>query len=233
MFHSSVKAQKSYADFGSWNSFSVEGKLNKKISVLFNEDIRIRENVSQLNLFYTEIGLQYKPVSFIKTSIAYRWINKYIYEDESFSFRNRLMWDITFKKSINKKLSFSYRHRLQAEKKDMFSSEKGYLTEWYSRSKATTKYQVMKKVNANLSVEFRYQIHDQRNLESDKTWHRNRYQAGVDYAIDDKNEVGFYYLMQREYNVSVPENFYVIGFQYSLTLDFSKSNKPSTNASHE
>jgi hypothetical protein len=115
----------------------------------------------------------------------------------------------------------------------MFSSEKGYLTEWYSRSKATTKYQVMKKVNANLSVEFRYQIHDQRNLESDKTWHRNRYQAGVDYAIDDKNEVGFYYLMQREYNVSVPENFYVIGFQYSLTLDFSKSNKPSTNASHE
>ncbi|MEY2830226.1 MAG: hypothetical protein RIQ33_2084 [Bacteroidota bacterium] len=232
-FNKKIIAQKSYADLGSWNSFSVEGKINKKFSILFNEDMRIRENISQLNLFYTEIGLQYKPVSFIKTSIAYRWIDKYVYEDESFSFRNRLMWDFTIKKNINKKISLSYRHRLQAEKKDMFTSEKGYLTEWYSRNKVAAKYQLTKKLNANLSVEFRYQIHDQRNLESEKTWHRNRYQTGVDYAINNKNEIGIYYLIQREYNVSVPENFYVIGFQYSLTLDFSKSFKPITKSANE
>jgi hypothetical protein len=215
------------ADFGSWNSFSVEAKLSKKISVLANEECRIKENLSRLNLFYTEVGFQYRPVSFIKTSIVYRWIDKYQFEDGSFSFRNRLMWDFTIKKNLNKKLSLSYRHRLQAEKKDRYSSEKGYLTEYYSRNKFTFKYQINKKIDAYTSVEFRYQLHDYRNLESENTWHRNRYQTGFDYAINNKNEFGIYYLIQHEYNVSIPENFSVIGLQYSLTIDFTKTQKPS------
>ncbi|MFM2048196.1 MAG: hypothetical protein RI955_744 [Bacteroidota bacterium] len=210
------------ADFGSWNSFSVETKMNKKVSILFNEECRLKENISRLNLFYTEVGVQYRPVSFIKTSVVYRWIDKYQYEDGSFSFRNRLMWDFTIKKNLSKQFSLSYRHRLQAEKKDWFTSEKGNLTEWYSRNKFTLKYQINKKIDAYSSVEFRYQLHDYRNLESEHTWHRNRYQTGIDYAINEKNEVGIYYLVQREFNVSIPENFYVIGLQYALTIDLTK-----------
>jgi hypothetical protein len=211
-----------YADFGSWNSFSVEAKFNKKISAIFNEECRLRENISQLNLFYTELGIQYRPYSFLKTSLVYRWIDKYQYEDETFSFRNRLMWDVNVKKSLNKKLTIAFRHRLQAEKKDWFSSERGYLTEWYSRNKFNLKYQLIKKIDAYAAVEFRYQLHDYRNLESEHLWHRNRYQIGADYSINDSNEFGIYYLVQKEFNVSLPENFYVIGLQYALTIDLNK-----------
>ncbi|MBK5285895.1 MAG: hypothetical protein JJE25_10885 [Bacteroidia bacterium] len=55
-------------------------------------------------------------------------------------------------------------------------------------------------------------------MESDKTWHRARYALGFDYEFNKKSTFGIYYLIQHEWNVSMPENLYIIGLEYSLTL---------------
>lgn len=205
-----------YPDAGSWNTFNISYKLNQHYSILFTEECRFKENYSRLNLFYTNLGVEYKLNKYFKTALVYRWINKYM-DDNTFSFRHRLSWDATFKYPI-KDFTLAYRSRLQAESRNIQSSESGKVPEWYWRSKFDVSYKFNKKLSAGASIELRYQLSDPRNFESDGTWHRIRFQGGFDYKYSKKSTFGIYYVIQREFNVSLPEEAYYSGLEYSLSL---------------
>ena len=205
-----------YSDAGMWNTINIEKKLNSKVAVLFTEECRIKENFSRLNLFYTNLGLEYRVEKNFKVALIYRWIDKY-QDDNTFSYRHRLMLDLTVKHKLGQ-FVISYRNRTQAEERDIFSSEHGKIAEWYSRNKFAVKYDMNKRYTPYASAEFRYQIHDRRNFESEHMWHRDRYVAGFDYSINVRNTFGLYYLIQHEYNVLFPQNLFIIGLEYSLSL---------------
>ena len=216
IFLNEVKAQVVYPDAGSWNTFNVDVKINKKITGLFTEELRFKENISRLNLFYTNLGMEYKFTDYFKAALVYRFIEKY-QDDNSFSFRHRLMLDLTCKKKFGK-FGISYRQRIQAEERDIYSSYDGNAPEWYSRNKFTFKYDTDKRYTPYAALELRYQIRNSREWQSDKTWHRSRYSLGIDYKINKKSTFGLYYLIQREYNVVLPQNLYIVGLEYSLSL---------------
>ena len=213
-FIASASAQ--YDDAGMWNTINVEKKLKNNFSVFITEEFRLKENFSQINLFYTNVGVGYRPYNFLKVEFIYRSTEKKLITD-FYSIRHRLMLDITLKKKYGD-FSLSYRHRLQAEVRNVNSSDNGRIPERYSRNKFEVKYDMHKKYTPYASCELRYQIDDVRNIESDDTWHRARYVLGMEYELDKKNIFGIYYLIQHEWNVSVPENLYIIGLEYSLTL---------------
>ena len=216
IFLSKAIAQKNYPDAGSWNTFNVEYGINSHFSGLFTEEYRVKENFSRLNLFYTNIGVEYKVNKYFKAALVYRFIDKY-QDDNSFSFRHRIMLDLTLKKKLGK-FGLSYRQRLQAEKKDIYTSKRGYLTEWYSRNKLQAKYDLDKPYAPYVSVELRYQIHDLRNMESERTWHRARYVVGVDYELNHKSTFGIYYLIQKEWSVLSPQDQYIVGLEYTISF---------------
>lgn len=203
-------------DAGLWTTFNLDKDLTKKLAVFFTEEYRLKENFTETNLFYTDIGLEIRPAKFIKASLAYRLIEKHIY-DNPYSYRHRLMLDITLKKKFEN-FSVSYRQRFQEEIRNIYSSKDGIMPEWYSRNKVAIKYDFGKPIIPYIAAEFRYQFHNPRSVESDDTWHRNRYSAGLDYKINDKNSFGLYYLVQQEFNVSAPANLYILGLEYSLSL---------------
>jgi hypothetical protein len=82
-------------------------------------------------------GFSYRPLGFLKVALAYRLIEKYQLDD-SYSFRHRLMLDIILRKKFEH-ITLSYRQRLQSEVRDVQSSEKGGVPEWYSRNKIEVK----------------------------------------------------------------------------------------------
>lgn len=216
LFNFKLKAQIIYPDAGSWNTFNVDYKLNKKLSGVFTEELRFKENFSRLNLFYTNLGLEYKLSDVLKVAVVYRFIEKY-QDDNSFSFRHRIMFDLTLKKKFSK-IGFSYRQRIQAEKRNIYSSDIGYLPEWYSRNKFTLKYAPDKLYTPYAAIELRYQFRNPREWQSDNTLHRIRYSLGIDYKINKKSTFGIYYLIQREFNVVNPQNLYIVGLEYSISL---------------
>ena len=82
-----------------------------------------------INLFYTNVGIDYKLNKFIKISPTYRAIQKKRLEG-TYSYRHRLMLDVTVKKKFNK-FTLSERVRYQAEVQDLYTSKKGKLTEQF------------------------------------------------------------------------------------------------------
>lgn len=219
----------SYEDAGMWNTFSADYALTKKTSAVFTQELRLNENYSRLNLLYTNIGLERNINKHIKTALVYRFINK-LNDENYFDFRHRLMWDITAKQKI-KRFTFAYRHRLQVEYRNIYTSETGFVPEWYSRHKVDIAYQLNKKLSPYFSAETRYQLFDPRRVISQDQWHRIRLQAGFDYKLNKFSKVGMYYLVQRVFNVANIENIYITGLEYSISLKDSplfKKNKKSS-----
>jgi hypothetical protein len=213
---SSVSAQQT-SDAGLWATLNIDKKVSPKFSLFLTQEFRMRENISRINLFYTDIGVEYRPFKWGKTALSYRSIQKNRLEDNTYSYRHRIQWDIILKKKAGK-FALSYRHRLQREVRDINSSDDGYLPEWYSRHKFAVKYDTDKIVNPYISAEYRYQIRNPRQQEVDGLWHRQRYVGGIDFRINGRNTFGVYYLYQTEFDVSEPQNLYVIGLEYSISL---------------
>lgn len=203
-------------DAGLWTTFNIEKKLNKKFGLFLTEEYRLKENFTRTNLFYTDLGGFVKPLDFLKVSLVYRPIQKYM-DDNTFSYRHRLMLDISAKKKFGN-FTASFRERIQAEERNIYSSANGRIPEWYSRNKFELKYDLDKPITPYIAVEFRYQINNPRAVESNKLWHRNRYTFGLDYKLNGKNSFGLYYLIQQEHNVSAPQNLFIVGLEYSFTI---------------
>lgn len=206
--------QKVFKDAGMWNTLSFKHKFNKKFTLLITEEFRLKENYTQVNLTYTELGVEYTYNKNIKTSLVYRNIQKYQYQNP-LSYRNRIQWDIGLKKSFGR-FGINYRHRLQGEVKDYFTNETGHFKEWFSRHKVGVKYDINDKWNLAISGEYRLQISDPRSPEYNLDFHRQRYQAGVTYKITNKQDIGVYYLYQNEFGIQNLTDIYILGIEYAF-----------------
>jgi hypothetical protein len=202
-------------DAGLWTTATIEKEFNKA-SIFLTEEFRLRENLTQINLFYTDIGVSYKVIKPLKISLSYRSIEKY-QPDQTFNYRHRLMLDVTWRSRLGS-WTIAYRQRLQSELRNINRSPSGTVPEWYARSKFQVKYDLNKPVTPYIGTELRYQIKDSRNKESDGLWHRVRYFAGLDYKLNDTHALGVYYLIQHEFNVVTPQNLYIVGLEYTLSL---------------
>ena len=205
-------------DAGMWATFTVQHALSKKINLVIDEELRLKENYQRINLFYTNIGIDYKLNKFIKISPTYRSIQKKRLEG-TYSYRHRLMLDVTLKKKF-KKFALSERIRYQAEVQDFNTSKKGKLAEQFLRLKTDLKYPVSDRITPYFSCELRYQIHAPRGdgPNYDRGFHRIRNVLGVEYELNKKNSVNLYYLYQTEFNISTPETIYIFGIAYTLTI---------------
>ncbi len=205
-------------DAGMWATLSIQHALNKKINLVIDEEFRIKENYQRINLFYTNVGIDYKVNKFLKISPTYRTIQKKRL-DGNYSYRHRLMLDVTVKKKI-KKITLSERVRYQIEVQDFYTSKKGKFPEQYLRLKTDVKYDIDKKITPYYSIEFRYQTRNPRGDGPvyDNGFHRVRNVLGAEYEINKKNSINLYYLFQTEFDISTPESIYILGIGYSLTI---------------
>lgn len=205
-------------DAGLWTTLTIQKPINKKVTFVIDQEFRLKENFQRINLFYTNIGVDYKLSKSIKISPTYRAIQKKRLEG-TYSFRHRLMLDVTLKKKFTK-LTLSERVRYQAEVQDFNTSKKGKLAEQFLRFKTDLKYSATEKITPYISCELRYQIRAPRGDGPlyNNAFHRIRNVLGAEYQINKKNSMEVYYQFQTEYNISSPESTYIIGIAYKLEI---------------
>jgi len=190
---------------------SFDKKLGKGFTGNFDQELRLFDNMSRVNLTFSNFSVDYKVSKVFKVSLAYRFILKN--QDTYYSKRHRVYADFTLHDKF-KKLNLAYRLRLQGQERDIFSSDKGTTVESYMRHKFTLEYNC-RKFTPYVAAEFRFQFYNPHQEVANGQWNRGRYYVGTEYELSKKNVLNGYFMLQRDYNVLFYQADYTWGVQYS------------------
>jgi hypothetical protein len=200
-------------DFGVWTKAGLEYKLNDKLNLSFSEGLRMRENTTRLNSLYSELGLEYKIVKGIKTSLSYRSMQR-LEKENYFSYRHRFAWDVNCKYT-NGRFTLGYRHRLQTGVRKYYTSKLGKIPAWNYRHRFQVKYEYNKRIEPFISAEVNFQLYDARQMMFNNAANRLRYQLGTDIKLNAKSSISIYYMIQDEFNTEKETDQYILGIEYS------------------
>jgi hypothetical protein len=210
-----AKAQDS--DLGSWLTFSVDKGIVGNLGASFDQELRLKDNLTKINLLYTNIGVNYKFTKWFKLGLIYRFIDKHK-SDGSWGLRNRYYADFIFKVKPGK-FVLGYRARFQEEFRGYgYASDMGDVPEVYLRNLFKIGYKLNDKFTPYAGTELRWQFQNPR-IPYHNGFDRSRFFAGTDYEIGDMQTFGAYFLFQKEWNVADPQTLYIIGLEYSLSID--------------
>lgn len=203
-------------DFGMWNTISVNKEFSKKVSAGIDQEIRWRDNLTTLNLIYTNVGVTYKFTNWFKLSLVYRFIDKNK-EDFTWGVRHRIYSDASFKVKPGK-FNLSYRARYQIEWRAAgYELIHGNVPESYLRNQFKIGYKLSDQIEPYVGTELRFQIRNPR-VPYRNGFDRSRIFAGVNYEFNNKSVLGAYFLNQLEWNVVNPETLYILGIEYTFNI---------------
>ena len=197
-----------------WINVYLEKKLTHNLAIHLNEETRINENVSQIGFTYGDFGLTYKVTGFMNATAAYVLIEKYYINNsrlnDYFSTRHQFYFNLTFKKDFGP-LKVHLREQVQSQVKDIYSSDNGYIPDYYLRNKLTLKYDLTRRLTPYVAFEVYYQLSNIYGNEIDRT----RLFGGFFYKLSRQNELELYHMYQQQYNVNNPHADFVTGIGFA------------------
>jgi long-subunit fatty acid transport protein len=188
-------------DFQTWNSAGVGKSLDKKLKVFLQEEVRLKNNSSQLRTSFTNIGVKWEALKNFNISIVYRLIIK------PTKISHRIYTDLSYEWK-NKRWSLEPRIRLQHE---FIPND---INENYVRPELTLEHKINKHWRPFVSAEFFYHIFYYKEDKFDEY----RLSAGVDYNFDKKNSLKLFYLFEQEINTNAPQQNNILGVSYTYNL---------------
>ncbi len=193
-----------------WLGATLKMKLNKKIRLDLEQQLRLEDHESGFDQTFTELGLRYKITDNFNIKGQYR----YAFTDDE---HNESRWsiDLGYTHDINNfPLDIGYRLRVQDEKVDWTGEKKTYI-----RQRVTLDYNLSKLMDPAFEYEWFYKFND------DHEFRRNRFTLSLQWKLNKHSELVTFARMEDEYNVKNPDRTYIMGIGYSYDLDFRKKKK--------
>ena len=188
-------------DNQSWTSIGFETKLPYSLKLEFEQELRLKDQLSTFNQTFSEVSLSYKVFDGLKIDIPYRYA---IFEDK---IKQRLSFSGSYKYSF-KPISLKYRTKFQR------TYEKEKTPEDLIRNKFTFEYKLSKKIEPYVSGELFHLF----NTDNDQL---DEYRVSFGFAIDlpRKNSIKIFYMYKKEDIIkSSPDEINVFGLAYSFKI---------------
>jgi len=185
-------------DFQTWSSIDVDHSFNKHWKGFLGEELRLKDNSTQLRTSFTDVGIKWKALKNFSVSGAYRLI---IRPQE---ITNRLYADLAYQFKEND-LTVTGRIRLQHEFVPDANDEN------YIRPDLSFEYKINKHFQPFAEGELFYHVLYYKGDELDEY----RLSAGTTYKFDGSNDVKVFYLFEQQVNVNAAQQNYVLGVNYS------------------
>ena len=201
-----------------WTGAGIRKNITKKLSMHFEEQVRMNDNISSLKNYFSEVGVAYRLNKYLRFSGNYRFKNIQR-PDGTYRIINRFHGDVRLRYKA-KPIIVLYRTRMQVE---YGQRNNGPRTDFYDRNKLTMRLDLDKMFSPYISSEVYLDI-------SGKQFDKVRYTLGMDLDLNKRNEVSIFYRIQREFNVNNPKYSYIIGLSYLYKLKgrlIKKKEKPS------
>jgi hypothetical protein len=203
------------SDLETWTSIQFEYELNKKWSFELEEQLRLKNNSSELASYFTEFSTTYKLPYSLKLGLGFRYNrandNKGAKQGIRESFRYQ--FDVSYKHKWND-FELDYRLRYQNSQQFSFTESIGKDAVHKMRFKTSIDYSIKDwKLDPSVSLEVFNQLSG-----SQTGFDAFRITAGTDYKIKKFGKIGLYYRLERELNVDYPKTTHIIGFQYKYSF---------------
>ena len=195
--------QSSYGldDNQSWTSIGFEKKLPYSLKLEFEQELRIKDQLSTFNQTFSEVSLSYKVFDGLNINIPYRYA---IFDDKV---KQRLSFSGSYKYSF-KPISLKYRARFQR------TNEKEKNAKDLIRNKFTIEYKLDKKIEPYVSGEL-FHLFNTDNDQLDE----NRVSFGFAVDLPRKNSIKIFYMYKKEDIIkSSSEEINVFGLAYSFKI---------------
>lgn len=205
----SLKTSLKGGDAQLWTTLYFKYQFGLRHSITLRAENRGRKNFSDFNHFSGELKYAYHPKKWYQLSLGYRCANKGKGEIE-----NKFFTDFHLFYTIGN-FSFAYRQRIQYEYQPAYSGNEA-TNDWQSKNKFWLKYDSLGNFTPYLAGEIYWQMGGNDKPETNKKFHRARWEAGGYYSINCKNSVALFGILQREWNKpqDTQKVLYVIGLTY-------------------
>jgi hypothetical protein len=195
-----------------WSSVNLEKKLTPALSIGFTEEVRIIENITEVETIFSEIGVSYRFWKRFKLGAAYRFTLKRRLDD-TYEKRNSWYVEGSYHEKI-KPFRLVLRLRYQSKYAEGFTSEKSGIPKNHIRTKLMVQYDLSKKIEPYVYAETFFKT----GVPAAESFDELRLCGGVKYSFNRMHKVDLHYLFCREYNDTNPETAYVIGAGYYFTF---------------
>ena len=193
--------QNSYGldDNQSWTSIGFEKKLPYSLKLEFEQELRLKDQLSTFNQTFSEVSLSYKVFDGLNINIPYRYA---IFDDKV---KQRLSFSGSYKYSF-KPISLKYRARFQR------TNEKEKNAKDLIRNKFTIEYKLGKKIEPYVSGEL-FHLYNTDHNQLDEY----RVSFGVAVDLPRKKSIKIFYTYKKEdITKSSPDEINVFGLAYSF-----------------
>lgn len=199
-------------DWESWNSIEIKYKLNKKWTFELEENIRFKENISEIDKYFTQLGAQYNITKKLKVGAAARYINKNDNTGNVQGYENyfRFHLEAQYKHTVND-FTFGYRIRYQ-NKNELGVND--YANQ-HIRFKAAVGYNIS---NWKLDPEISAEIFNHFEEGDTNGFDRYRITVGTEYKMKKYGKFKLYYRYKKQLNEDFPETKNIIGLKYTYTI---------------
>jgi hypothetical protein len=195
-----------------WMNVNLEKKVTPAFSVLFTEEIRMYENITEIGTVFSELGASYRFDKRFKVAATFRFTNKKRVDD-SYDSRQRYYFDFIYREKL-KPLIVSVRMRFQSEYKEYTTSPEGRMPGNHLVPKLTLKFDPGKRHLFYIYGEPYFRLNRIVYGSCDQI----RTCAGLEYSFNRMHMIDLHYMIEKEFNVIHPETKYVTGIGYYFTF---------------
>ncbi|MEO9569829.1 MAG: DUF2490 domain-containing protein [Polaribacter sp.] len=205
------------ADLALWNTVGVEYKLNNKWSFGLEEQFRLKEDISAVDNYFTQLSADYKLFKGFSVGLGVRFIRDNDNKGNIQGYENhfRYQFDVMYKHEI-KDFKIGYRLRYQNKNELGISYDEGDYANQNIRFKTSLEYNIK---NWKLDPKFSAEIFNKFQEGEENGFNKYRLTLGTDYKTKNFGKIGVFYRYQKELNVDFPDSSNIIGLKYIYTIN--------------
>jgi hypothetical protein len=199
-------------DFQFWPSANVDLELSKSLKVMLEEEVRLKENCTQMERQINDLGIGYKFNKYFRAALFYRIeANWRTYDD--YRWKQGLYADVALKQAAGN-FMLGYRLRLQSSRIEFNTNEDNLFSYIINRHKFIVAYNIQNKPITPFIEEelFLNSVRHQMEMINNRTW------LGITYSPGKVHEFSLKYGIDHERLVPDPLTSFIIAFNYTLNL---------------
>lgn len=211
---STFLAEAQNTDFGTWVGVEFEKGISKKLSVEFEEEVRIFQDLTEIDRFATSLGGAWTFNKYLRAGAGYTWLYKHRVNRELWEHRHRYQIYLRARYKIDR-FTLTLRERFQSTYRDESVEGFKYNPRNYLRSRLQVAYDIRgAKIAPYTSAEMYYQLNNPGGNEMDNM----RYTLGADWPINKTLDMDTYLRLDQEMNVKNPVSYFILGIVLKVGL---------------